>query len=405
MFTALVAAFSVAACLRFDVAIPLPAREHDAGGLLALSLLSAAAASIALGALVVFIGAPVSASRFFPSVSPALLFLVPPAVFFSACAIAFQSWGLRQHQYRNVAIGRFVYVGVATAGQIVLGLLMGPGPVALLVGVSLAYSTQAGFLFLNLRQSISSSLSGHRRPSLGKLFIEYRRFPFYSTWESLANSASIHFPILLIAALSGAREAGYIAMATYLLQAPLALIGGALGQAFIARAPERDRAGELSQYVATTIRGLIRLGAGPVLMAAALSPLAFPIVFGDQWARSGDLVPWMMPWFFLQLLVSPVSMALHVRGAQRAALLLQVIGLILRSGTVYLATLYAPTRVGEWYSVTGAIFYFIYFYVVLRRTAVSPRQLNGLVLVLWRSVRYWALGAVVVFVTAAAVVD
>jgi O-antigen/teichoic acid export membrane protein len=397
MFTAVVAGVAVAACLRFDVAIPLPAREHEAGGLLALSFLSAAFVSSVLAAALSVFGNRVSASESFPAVPGWPLFLIPPAVFLAACATALQSWGLRKHEYRTVATGRFVYVGVATAAQIALGLLLGSGPLALLVGVCLAYSTQASFLLHKLRKSASAGLRANPLPSLARLSIEYRRFPIYSTWESLANSASIYLPILLIAAISGAREAGHIAMATYLLQAPLALIGGALGQAFIATAPERERAGTLSQYVTTTIGGLIRLGSGPLLMAAAISPFAFPLAFGEQWARSGNLVPWMMPWFFLQLIVSPVSMALHVRSAQRVALLLQIVGLILRGATVYLAAVLVPHQVGEWYSVTGAVFYLLYLGVVLKITGVSSRQLIGLVASLWRSVRYWVLGAAALF--------
>jgi hypothetical protein len=69
------------------------------------------------------------------------------------------------------------------------------------------------------------------------LWSTYRRFPVYSTWEALANSAAIHVPVILVAAVAAPDEAGYLMLAMYVLQAPMSLIGAAVGQVYLSKAP------------------------------------------------------------------------------------------------------------------------------------------------------------------------
>jgi hypothetical protein len=78
----------------------------------------------------------------------------------------------------------------------------------------------------------------------------------------------------------------------------------------------------------------------------------------------------MTPWFIAQFVASPVSMALHLTGRQRTALLLQALGLIVRILAVAVAAQAVPSIIAESYAVSGLLFYALYFAVVLRVTRV-----------------------------------
>jgi hypothetical protein len=74
----------------------------------------------------------------------------------------------------------------------------------------------------------------------------------------------------------------------------------------------------------------------------------------------------MIPWMLLQLVVSPVSMALHVTSNQAKAMMLQAFGVVFRLAVVLLVASLIPMYIVEAYIVSGAFFYVIYLDVILR---------------------------------------
>ena len=180
----------------------------------------------------------------------------------------------------------------------------------------------------------------------------------------------------MIAALAAPAEAGYLMMATYVMQAPLALIGAAVGQVYLSQAAHENRLGNLGPFTADVLAGLAKAGAGPLLAVGIVSPAAFGLVFGAGWERAGLLVAWMTPWFILQFLVTPVSMGLHVTGHQRVALLLQIFGLVLRIAFVWVASRWSQATISEGYALSGVVFYGLYLLIVVRCTGTPMSRLT-----------------------------
>jgi hypothetical protein len=73
----------------------------------------------------------------------------------------------------------------------------------------------------------------------------------------------------------------------------------------------------------------------------------------------------MIPWHILQLTASPISTVLHVIGLLHYAMLLQVLGAILRIGSVLFAIQFYPNSLITAYAISGAIFYTIYISLIL----------------------------------------
>jgi O-antigen/teichoic acid export membrane protein len=200
----------------------------------------------------------------------------------------------------------------------------------------------------------------------------HHRFPRYSVLEALANAAGIHLPVLLIAALAAGPEAGYLALAMFLLQAPMALVGGAVGQVYLSGAPNAQREGRLAAFTSEMMAQLMKAAAGPIVFLAVVAPAAMGLVFGTDWTRAGVLVSWMAPWFLLQFVAAPASTALHVVGHQSWAMKLQLAGLGLRSGMVIAAVLIDARFATEAFALSGFLFYAIFIVVVLKAVGASP---------------------------------
>jgi len=246
------------------------------------------------------------------------------------------------------------------------------GALGLLVGYVMntgAACVALGFRLLRRDTEILRLISWTRMKTV---FAAYHRFPKYSTLEALSNSAAIQVPVVLIAANATSRtEAGFLILAMNVMQAPMALVGVAISQVYLSRAPEEHRAGRLGPFTVEVFGGLLKAGVGPLLFVGIVAPVIFPIIFGGAWHRAGVLVSWMTPWFVLQFLASPISMAMHVAGKQKIALGLQAFSLFTRIIIVWCAGFLVPTGIAEIYAASGFIIYLIYLVVILRAVSAN----------------------------------
>lgn len=375
IFSSLLSVVSVAACLRFDVAIPIPERKADALLLLILSILSVILVTATLGLSILLVQ-----DGWFDGIGlgevAAYLWLLPIGVLLTGLYSTFQNWFLRQTDFALIARSRVIQSAASSGTQIgMAGLII--GPIGLLTGY-LLNSGAAGVLlgkkiFVQEKESINGQLICWK--NLKAIWGDYSHFPKYSTWEALANSAAIQIPVILIAALVAGPEAGYLFLAMTVIQAPMSLFGTSISQVYLSRAPHEYRDGSLAPFTARIFGGLLKAGVGPLLAAGILSPFIFDSVFGEGWGRAGWLVAWMTPWFIAQFLATPMSMAVHVTGHHRYAFYLQLFGLIFRISLVVGASKWPSTPVSEVYAASGALFYFAYLLLILYCVGCGFRQI------------------------------
>lgn len=387
VLTSLMSIISVAACLRFDVAVAIPDKDIDAANLLALAL--GCAFLIALLVAIPVLLIPEQIADWLNQVKLAsYLWLLPLGVLLASSYSALQTWLVRKREFGQIARSRIAQSAAASAAQLTMGSF-GIGTFGLLLGY--VFNAGAAFIVLGYRiiRFDQKTLRAVTWIGMRTMATEYHRYPKYSTWEALSNSAAIQVPIILIAALAVGPEAGYLSMAMYVMQAPMALIGGAIGQVYLSRAPVEHREGTLAEFTSEVFGGLLKAGVGPLLFVGIVSPIIFPFVFGEEWRRAGHLVAWMTPWFIMQFLVSPISMALHVIEQQKTALRIQYFGFIVRVLSVLGAAIWYENGITEVYALSGFAFYFIYLIIVLKSVGLKKIEVkykiykNILIIVLW----------------------
>lgn len=393
VFSSLLSIGAVAACLRFDIAIPMPGRDSEAFNLLVLAIGSAAVVSVIAGVVVSL------APSWLPELMGRLdlqpyLWLLPIGILLAGAYSALQTWFVRDKEFSLIARSR-VAQSTASAGTQIGMAGFGLGPIGLLFGYLL--NTGSACLILGYRllrhESFRKNVEDVTCSSLKRAWSDYSRFPKYSTWEALANSAAIQAPVIMIAALAVGPEAGYLLLAMSVIQAPMALFGNAIGQVYLSRAPEEYREGRLDGFTTDILCGLIKAGVGPLLAVGILSPVVFGAIFGEGWERAGWLVAWMTPWFIMQFLAAPISMAIHVTGHQRAVFFLQMFGLILRVSAVLVAAQFSTAPVSEAYAISGAFFYTIYLWLVLRYVKCRWKEVAGKAVSGIGIVGAWMVGA------------
>ena len=387
VYTSLIAIFSVAACLRFEIAIPLPKSDRGAVSLLVIALFCSASISLILGASIFFFKIQILNLVNLNSIDQYLI-IIPIGIWFASSFSAIQYWSTRLKRFNVVAGTRVIQTFFSAVLQILLGFL-GAGPIGLIVGL-IANSGVGLFSLINRSWSLDAKLiMAVRWRSIYGALRTYSRFPKYSTLDALANTAGSQLPILLIASIAVGPEAGYFILATKVISTPLMLIGSSVGQVYLSQAADELRAGTLSTFSHRIFNGLLKTGMGPAIFIAMIAPELFEVVFGKGWERAGEILVWMTPALALQFLSSPISMVMHVRMLQIHMLFLMIFGLFIRVGALFLAKVYFLNSVIEVYSIAATFYYlilFIVFYKVsgcLFKSLLKPTKETLKVLISW----------------------
>lgn len=333
VYGGLLALCLVVAGLRYEIAIPLPEDEQEAANVTALCLAAVTLSSLLSAVLVLLAGEHLATLLGVPALA-AHLWLLPVGVFCGGVYLAFHYWAVRHKRFADIAGTRIKQVAATLAVQLLGGTL---GPVALLLGHASGHgmgSLGLGRHFLRspqLRQvTLAGILAAARR---------YRRFPLFSSWSGLFNTAGSQLPPLLLAALFNPVAAGLYTLAQRVLGAPMAVIGTAIGGVFLANAAEARREGRLAPLVEHVHAHLAHIAMPAALVILVAAPETFTLVFGERWHDAGHFAQWMAPWLYITFVASPLSSLYDVLEQQKQELLFHSVLLSVRLGSITVGAL------------------------------------------------------------------
>lgn len=363
VYASLLSIFSVIACFRYNIAIPIPSKDTDGFALLIISLIAAAIVSFLVG-LPILLAPSASASLIGqPELAP-LLWMLPISVFLAGSYDALQHWAFREKRFWSVTFTRITRATTGAGAQIGIGAVS-PSPFGLIFGHMIFSGAGLVGLCIDLMRKDRRLIRSFKLKASFASAKEQYRFPVFSVPEALMNTISAELPIILIAAIALGQEAGFLMLAMRVIGLPMALIGSSVSQAYLSEARHKLANGSLESFTRSTMWTLGRIGIFPFAFMGLVSPFVFPVLFGESWLSAGYLVVWMVPWFFLQFMASPVSMVLHVLQKQLWAAVLQALGLFIRLGMVWISGERCPEYIAEAFALSGAIFYGIYISVIL----------------------------------------
>lgn len=357
VYTSALGILAVVSCLRFNVALPLPASDREAANLLLLAVAAGVGCSL-LVALAVLL-APQATTRVLgqPAIRP-YLWMLPAGVLLVSAYDALQFWASRHRRFGLITKTRVTRAVGGSGTQLAMGIAA-PGPLGLMLGQLVYSGLGFGGLAMSVWRCDRAAFKAVSIATLRQVAFRYRHFPCYSVPEALFNTAGAEVPVLIIAAAAAGPEAGFLMLAMRVMGLPMGLIGTSVGQVYLAEAPRKLKEGTLVRFTERTVWALFKLGAPPLTLAGAVSPFLFPFIFGAEWLRAGEIVAWLTPMFILQFVASPISLAPHVLGSVRWAMALQIVGGALRIGSVWAAAQLRPDALVEVYAIASALFYLL----------------------------------------------
>lgn len=306
VYVSLLGMVTIVASLSYQLAIPLPEDDTTAADVLALALLLTLGISGAVLVLVLLWGGQLATLVNAPKLTP-YLWMLPVGLVLGGIYQALNYWAVRRKAFFRVSRTRVNQSLSGAVSQVVLGLL-NIKPLGLLVGTAIGQSAGSVTLGTLAWRQDREALRGISWAGICQVASRYRRFPFMASPAGLLNTAALTLPGLFLSAYYGSTAAGHFGLTLRVMGVPLALVGVAVSQVFLAEVSRtvRDAPQETYGLLMRTVR---RLGLMAVGIAAlgALGPWVFGPLFGSQWREAGVYFLVMTPAACAQFVVSPIS--------------------------------------------------------------------------------------------------
>jgi O-antigen/teichoic acid export membrane protein len=163
-----------------------------------------------------------------------------------------------------------------------------------------------------------------------EVLMRYIQFPKFGTWSALLNTLSRNLVFYLLHFFFSPAQVGFYTFTNRLVQAPLGVVTGAIGQAYFRDASQSASAKDLQELTRKTMLSLSALAALPVVISLAWGPQLFGFLFGDAWEGAGEVARWLALWYGSSLVVTPLSMLVDVKGLLRWELRYNIAFFIIR---------------------------------------------------------------------------
>lgn len=361
LYTSLVSMIGVIVTARYELAVMLPEKDEDAVNLGALSLSIAVVISVLTLFVVWYFNASIARFLGKPDIAK-WLYLVPIAVLAIGISQVLNYWSTRRNLYRRLAVARVaqsvsnssVNLGQGFAHMGVSGLIVGNLAGQVLSAGVLIW--QAWPDLLKYRSSVHWDRMAHN----AKVYQDFPKINSLHAFVDILQSSGV---VLIISSLFGSAILGFYSFTLRILQAPLGLLGASVSQVFFQKASETYKnGGDLRALVRKTILSLCAIAFPIFLILGFFAPALFSFVFGKQWLEAGTYAQILVPWLFLNFIVSPVSQVPIIVGEQKRGFIFGLIGnsLILLS-VIYGGFIANNIKTG-FYVLSGTIsVYYIFF--------------------------------------------
>lgn len=363
VYSGLLGILSVVASLRYQLAIPLPNSDEEAASIVVLSLLIVIGTTMFTALGTIFFGEAIAQALNTPMLAP-YFWLLPLGLLLAGVYQVLSYWAVRIKAFPAIARTRLTQsvsmIVVQIGGYSI-------GTIALLIGKVLGQSagtSSLAALAINTRWSTFRSV---RLVNVRLSMRRYKRFPLYSSWAGLFNSAGTQLPPILFAALFSPGAAGIYMLAHRVLAMPMQLLGSAIANVFLSSAPEARRNGQLASIVSDIHTMLAYVAMPPALILLLAGPDLFAIFFGEHWRQAGSFAQWMAPWIYLQFITSPLSILFSVLERQIQGLAFQAILLISRVGSLLVGGILGQLQLAiALYCTFSALCFFLLLVLIAR---------------------------------------
>lgn len=368
IFLSLVSIITIISCLRYEQAIFLPKDDLDGGAIFHVCLFLVVLVSLLCIPFFFIFGDGLCELLGEPDLKIWILF-VPLTVLIDGIYMALRFWNTRQRRFGTQATTQalqsvsgaglkigFGLLGRINAGSLVVGQVIGNA-----FGVMILAYQAIRLDGEDLKESLSFS-------RMKKQIIRYKKFPLIDTWSMLFHNLSWQLPVFLLAGFFSPHVAGLYALGHSVVQTPLSLIGGSIGQVFLQRASSAKRDGTVGLLIEDVVELMLLLSLVPLALLMVYGGDVFALVFGDKWFEAGVYVQILAIWAVIWFISYPIGNATSILEIQECRFKYTITNLATRFAALviggYFQSVYLAMALFAFFGILtyGYLFHAIFFH-------------------------------------------
>ncbi|MCS4062620.1 O-antigen/teichoic acid export membrane protein [Pseudomonas putida] len=249
---------------------------------------------------------------------PGYCWFIPPGLLFAGAFQIASYLAIRNKDFSGLTAANIQRSVVQSVLQVSAGLAaLGSG--ALILGYVISQGAAGAKIVIKAFRGRSTP-SRLRLVALAK---KYKRFPVMAAPAALLNAAALNVSPFVIIYAFGMHEAGLFALAQRAMGVPMAFLGTAIANVYLAEIPRvvETSPDQVIVFYRKALRNLALLGLPIVLGAGLCLFYSVEFIFGSTWSEAAVLMLVLVPLFFGQFVVSPLSQTLNVIERQDVQLL------------------------------------------------------------------------------------
>jgi len=306
---------------RYELAILIPKNSSDAKHIVVFSIILSFLMSFILFILfIVFSNRIVSVLNNNEILS--WLYMLPLNVFIMSTVSILFCWNNRVRNYKNLSNNQVIKGTVQGFSNVVIGSIAKIEG-GLILGTFLGSLTSILYLITKTKYDFRG-FKPRKLKSLA-LLKKYIKFPKYMVPSGLLEGMSMQLPVFFLGSFFGSSVVGFYSLSQRIIRLPVMLIGASIASVFRQEA-SFHLAGEGScrSIFERTFKKLFLMATIPFILFYFVAPELFRFVFGKEWEVAGNYVQILMPMFYLQFIVSPLSGMFMLAEKQQYDLYMQV---------------------------------------------------------------------------------
>ena len=327
LYISIVSFIAIVITARYEMAIVLPKSDKEAINIVALSIIiTFILVLITSICLIVFKNEILNILN--AKSLGNLIFLIPISLLMAGLMQTFNYWSNRKEYFStmsNSQIAQSVSVGIM---QPVLGYFNFNS--GLIIGNIIGRILSAYILIDKFLKNDKEKLKHINKKNIIVVMQKYKDFPLVNSLHAFSDIIRTSGSVMLISSFFGSSVLGFYALSLRALQVPIGIIGSALGQVLYKKFTSIYNENEnLYPYVKKVVFKLFLIATPIFGTLFLIAPELFAFVFGEKWRVAGEYSQILIPYLFMNFIISPISNIPIIIGKQKEIFFLALIGNLL----------------------------------------------------------------------------
>ncbi|MCO4096705.1 oligosaccharide flippase family protein [Macrococcoides canis] len=313
------------------------------------------------------------------NINKSLLFFLPLFMLFSTFYDLIIQYGIRKEKFYIKSYVDIQQSIIYNIGNLIVGLFY-PFATSLIFMSVLNRFLHAYTMLLKLKsESITILISKliNVKTSFKYFIKEYYDFILYRSPQVLLNGLSEAMPTVILGTFFGPTVAGFYLISKKTLEAPVILIGNAIGDVFYPKINKAHNEGENTYHLLLKSNVYLSLiGVVPFSILFFIAPELFQLIFGEEWYTSGLYTRWLSIFLFFTFITRTTIKVMPIYRIQGFHLVFTIISTIIRiSSLIYGGyILKDDVKTIIIYSLSSAI---LYLFLLLYTLKISKTKNGG----------------------------